>query len=60
MVVLFLLLNGTQYARPKIAVRSLQSQNRAARSTQGGGGGGVTLKMNQYCEVLMGEHLPVI
>jgi len=45
MVVLFLLLNGMQYARPKIALRSLQSQNRAARSKQGGGVG-VTLKMN--------------
>ena len=34
----FLLLNGTQYARPKMAVRSTQGQNRAVRSTQGGGG----------------------
>jgi len=29
-----LLLNDTQYARPKIAVRSTQSQNSVARSTQ--------------------------
>ena len=32
------LLNGTQYARPKMAERSTQGQNRAVRSTQGGGG----------------------
>jgi len=32
----FLLLNGTQYARPKMAVRSTQCQNRVVRSTQGG------------------------
>jgi len=34
---LFLLLNGTQYLRPKMAVRSTQGQNRTVRSTQGGG-----------------------
>jgi len=33
---LFLLLNGAQYARPKMAVRSTQGQNRAVSSTQGG------------------------
>jgi len=38
-----LLLNGTQYARPKIAVRSTHGQYRKVRSTQGGGG--VTLKI---------------
>ena len=32
---LLLLLKGTQCARPKMAVRSTQGQNRAARSTQG-------------------------
>ena len=41
-MVVFLLLNGTQYARPKMAVRSTQCQNKAVRSTQGGRG--VTLK----------------
>jgi len=36
------MLNGTQYARQKqLVVRSTQGQNRAVRSTQGGG---VTLK----------------
>ena len=37
-MVVFLLLNGTQYVRPKIAVRSTQSPNRSVRSTQGGRG----------------------
>jgi len=31
-----LLLNGTQYARPKLAIRSTQGRNKAARSTHGG------------------------
>ena len=35
---LFLLLNGMQYARLKIAVRSMQGQKKVVRSTQGEGG----------------------
>jgi len=35
---LFLLLNGTHYARQKMAVRSTQCQNSAVRGTQGGMG----------------------
>ena len=34
---MFLLLNGTQFARPKKAVRSMQPKHEAAHTTQGGG-----------------------